>query len=39
MPKITRVEFVPKLKKKEKVAAYTRVSCEKDTMLHSRLHR
>ena len=35
MPKITRVEFVPKLKKKEKVAAYTRVSCEKDTMLHS----
>lgn len=35
MPKVTKVDFVTKLKKKERVAAYTRVSCDKDTMLHS----
>lgn len=35
MPRITRVQTPQKFKKLTKVAAYTRVSCGKDAMLHS----
>lgn len=36
MPKtVTRVNYPPRLESKKKVAAYARVSCGKDAMLHS----
>ena len=35
MPKITRIDPLPKLPTLKKVAAYARVSSGKDTMLHS----
>ena len=35
MPKITRIEPLPKLSKLKRVAAYARVSSGKDAMLHS----
>ena len=33
MPKITRIEPLPKLSKLKRVAAYARVSVDKDAML------
>lgn len=33
--KITKLETIPVLPKRKRVAAYARVSCDKDTMLHS----
>lgn len=35
MATVQEVKRLPTLKKKKRVAAYARVSCEKDTMLHS----
>ena len=33
--KVTKIDVLPNLKRVKKVAAYARVSCEKDAMLHS----
>lgn len=35
MATVQEIKRLPTLKKKKRVAAYARVSCEKDAMLHS----
>lgn len=35
MTKVRKIQGLPVLERKKRVAAYARVSCDKDTMLHS----